>query len=187
MQIGLELRKSWLINGILYNSEVWHGMKYSDIASFVIIYQYLIRGLLNSHSKTPIEHLYLETAALPIKYIIISTRLIYLKEILDRSDNEIIKKVYRCQQSNPSPGDWCQLIAQDFQTINLIMNENTIEGMSMLDFKNIVKTSVRYAAFEELEALKECHNKVEHNKCINMNNPQGYITSESMTNRQISI
>ena len=64
VQIGLELRKSWLINGILYNSEVWHGMKDSDIASFVIIDQYLIRGLLNSHSEAPIEHLNLETAKL---------------------------------------------------------------------------------------------------------------------------
>ena len=46
---------------------------------------------------------------------------------------------------------------------------------------------MRNAAFEELEALKESHNKVEHNKYSNMTNPQGYITSESMTHRQISI
>ena len=59
-------------------------MKDTDIASFVIIDQYLIRGLLYSHAKTPLEHLYLEIGALPVKYIIISRRLIYLKEIIDR-------------------------------------------------------------------------------------------------------
>ena len=42
VQLGIELRKSWLINGILFNSEVWHGMKDSDSASFVILDQYLI-------------------------------------------------------------------------------------------------------------------------------------------------
>ena len=55
------------------------------------------------------------------------------------------------------------------------MNENTIESMYVLDFKKIVKISVRNAAFEELEALKESHNKVKHNTYINMNNTQGYI------------
>ena len=187
VQIGLELRKSWLINGILYNSEIWHGLKETDIANFIIIDQYLIRGLLNSHSKTPIEHLYLETSALPIKYIIMSRRLIYLKEILDRPDTEIVKKIYRCQQANPVPGDWSQLISHDLLNINLIINENCIQSLSVPDYKKLVKTSVRSAAFDELEALKESHIKVQNNTYTNMNNPQGYITSKSMTNRQISI
>ena len=84
VQIGLELKQSLLLNGILFNSEVWHSMKDTDIASLVIIDQYLKRGLLYSHAKTPLEHLYLEIGALPVKYIIISRRLIYLKEIIDR-------------------------------------------------------------------------------------------------------
>ena len=187
VQIGLELRKSWLINGIFYNSEVWYGLNDSDMANFVIIDQYLIRGLMNSHSKTPIEHLYLETAALPIKYIILSRRLIYLKEILDRPDTELVKKIYRCQQANPVPGDWSQLIAKDFQDINLNISENSIESLSVSEYKKLVKTQARSTAFDELEALKDSHSKVELNKYINMNNPQGYITSESMTNKQISI
>ena len=53
------------------------------------------------------------------------------------------------------------MIAQDFQSINLKINENTIEGMPLLDFNIIVKKSVRNAAFDELEALKERHYKVE--------------------------
>ena len=164
VQIGLELRKSWLINGILFNSEVWYGMKDSDIASFVIIDQYLIRGLVNSHAKTPIEHLYLETGSLPIKYIIMSRRLIYLKEIIDRPESEIVKKIYRCQRANPDIGDWCQLVDQDFQEVNLHMNEDVIESLTVNDYKKIVKTSVKNAAFEQLDALKQSHSKVELNQ-----------------------
>ena len=33
-KVGLELRQAWLINGILYNSEVWHGLRDIDIANF---------------------------------------------------------------------------------------------------------------------------------------------------------
>ena len=139
VQIGLELRQAWLLNGILFNSEIWYGLKDSDIASFVQIDQYLIRGLLNAHSKTPLEHLYLETGTLPVKYIIISRRLIYLKEILDRPETEIIKKVYRCQQANPDPGDWCQSIEQDLKDINLNMTEENIENMSAINYKKLVR------------------------------------------------
>ena len=64
--IGLELRNAWLANGIMYNSDVWHNVKDSDIAQFVAIDQYLLKGLVSAHAKTPLEHLYLETGALPI-------------------------------------------------------------------------------------------------------------------------
>ena len=63
VQIGLELRKAWLVNGILFNSEVWHCVQENYIAPFVEIDKYLLKGLLTAHAKTPIEHIYLETAA----------------------------------------------------------------------------------------------------------------------------
>ena len=187
VQIGLELRQSWLLNGILFNSEVWYNMKDTDIASFVIIDQYLIRGLLYSHSKTPLEHLYLETGALPVKYIIISRRLIYLKEIIDRPDSEIINKVYKCQRAKPDPRDWCNSIDQDLKDIELQISDETIKSMSALDYKKLIKTSVRNAAFNELQTLKESHTNVEHNIYTDMNRPQGYITHESISNVQCSI
>ena len=52
--------------------------------------------------------------------------------------------------------------------------------MNLPDFKDIVKTSVRNAAFEKLQALKESHSKVEHNQYDNLNHPQGYLTSETV-------
>ena len=56
-------------------------MKYIDIASFVIIDQYHIRGLLNAYSETQIEQLYLETGYLTIRYIDILRKFIYLKKL----------------------------------------------------------------------------------------------------------
>ena len=182
VQIGLELRQAWLLNGMLFNSEVWYGLKDSDIASFVEIDQYLIRGLLKAHAKTPLEHLYLETGTLPVKYIIITRRLIYLKEILDIPHTEIIKKVYRCQQANPDPGDWCQSIEKDLKDININITEETIENMSTLDYKKLIKTRARNAAFVELDILKESHNKVELNQYDGLICPQGYLTSSTITN-----
>ena len=38
---------------ILFNHEIWYNMKDSDIASFVTLDQYIIKGLVNSNAKTP--------------------------------------------------------------------------------------------------------------------------------------
>ena len=98
VEISLELRQAWLINGILFNSEVWHSLSTGQIEQLVTIDKYLLRGLVGSHAKAPLEHLYLETAALPISYVLSARRMIYLQTILRRSDEEITKKVYLCQK-----------------------------------------------------------------------------------------
>ena len=60
VQIGLELRKAWLINGTLFNSEVWHSFKENYIKQFVELDKYLLMGLVKAHGKAPVEHLYLD-------------------------------------------------------------------------------------------------------------------------------
>ena len=187
VQIGLELRQAWLVNGILYNSEVWHSVSENDIAPFVEIDKYLLKGLLSAHAKTPLEHIYLETAALPIPFIITTGRLIYLKHILDRPDEELTKKIYRCQSEKPTPGDWCMLVKSDFELLQLTIDEDIIERMSLKDYKELIKSKARQAAFKQLEITKDTHNKVNKNTYVNMDKPQGYITDKSITNTQCSI
>ena len=48
-----------------------------------------------------------------MKNVISVRRMIYLKTILDRHDNEIIKKVYNEMKSNPYKGDWIKLVEGD--------------------------------------------------------------------------
>ena len=54
-----------IVNGILYNSEAWHGITDVDIARIEKVDEHLLRKLLKSHSKTPIEFLHLETEQFP--------------------------------------------------------------------------------------------------------------------------
>ena len=35
--------------------------------------------------------------------------MLYLKNILQREDNEPIKRIYVAQSENPTKGDWCEL------------------------------------------------------------------------------
>ena len=157
VQIGLALRHAWLINGILYNSEVWHSTTAEQIAQFVDIDKYLLRGLVGSHAKAPLEHIYLEMAALPIPYVLSVRRMIYLHTILRRHDSEITKQVYMCQKRNPVPGDWCKLVSEDFDKIGLNMSDELIAQIPEDEYKKLIKSKVNETAFKELENLKEGH------------------------------
>ena len=65
MEIGLNLRQAMFLNGILYNSEVWHSITETEIRLLETVDEYLLRYLVNAHSKTPLEFLYLESGGLP--------------------------------------------------------------------------------------------------------------------------
>ena len=139
VQIGLTLRHAWLINEILFNSEVWHNTTKEQVAQFVEIDKYLLRGLVGAHAKVPLEHLYLEMAALPINYVLSVRRMIYLHTILRRHDNEITKKVYLCQKNSPLPGDWCQMVSNDFNKMGIHMTDEHIAQMHEGDYKKLIK------------------------------------------------
>ena len=128
IKIGLALRQAWLLNGMLYNSETWHNIKPEDSKEFEIVYQYLLRSLLKAHSKVPVEQLYLETACLPIPYVISARRMLYLKTILDRHDNELTKRVFSAQAKYNVPGDWYQIIKSDFELMCIPLDEQNIQN-----------------------------------------------------------
>ena len=65
-EIGLELRQAWLINGLLFNSEVWQQLTEKDKRDLNKIDHSLLRTILGSHAKAPIEQLYLETSSLSL-------------------------------------------------------------------------------------------------------------------------
>ena len=82
IEIGLEFRQAWLLNGILYNSEVWQKLTEKDKNDLNKMDHILLREILGAQAKVPIEQLYLETATLPIDKIISMRRMIYLQNIL---------------------------------------------------------------------------------------------------------
>ena len=99
----------------------------------------------------------------------------------------ITRKVYECQKQNPSQGDWCEQIKEDFNSINMHINEEHIATMDSASYKNTIKQAVRNKAFRDLELLKEGHSKVRENVYYGLKCPQSYLTDRSVTTQQRSI
>ena len=189
IEMGLLLRQSWFLNSILINSEAWHSISETDIQKLTVLDNNLMRSIIGAHSKVPVEMIYLETGSLPIKYVISCRRMLYLKDILDRSESELINKVYNSQKQNPSRGDWCLLVQKDFNIINENINEGKIQSMSRNEYKKYIKNQLRYAVFEILQSLKMKHEKVK-NITYNFKSfckPQPYMTDPLFNNYECTL
>ena len=145
-----------------------------------------MRSLLKSHPKVPLEFLYLETGCLPIKYIISSRRTNFLKTILSRDDEELTKRILREQQCHPSPGDFVKLIKDDFDVCDLTYNEDIIIMSGKEQFKKMINTNLKRAAFKVLLAKQQGHSKVRDIKYEKFE-VQPYLTSREFSNDDASL
>ena len=108
----------------------------------------------------------------------------YLHCILQRNQDEMIRKIYEVQKVDPSPGDFIELIAEDKDMLGVNMSDMEIGSMSKLKFKRIVKDKTRQAAFLYLQSLKQGHSKMDglkyekFEKAAYMNSP--LFNSESV-------
>ena len=110
----------------------------------------------------PLEFLCLETGTTPIRFLILCRRILYLQNILKRADHELIKRVYKAQVEDPTPGDFAELVRNDFAMINEQLDESKIENMNKQSYKEFIKTKVKVAAFNFLKKLQEKHSKIKH-------------------------
>ena len=114
-------------------------------------------------------------------------RMIYLQTMLKTPNEELIKRVYMCQKESPVPGDWCNIVKEDFDKISMHMTDHQIENLSEKDYKHHIRNKTREAAFVYLQSLKEDHEKVRTNVYDSLKYPQAYITSKTLTNVEKSI
>ena len=163
IEAGLKLREAMFLNGTLFNSEAWQGVSDADIEMLEKVDEALLRGLLGAHAKVPIEALFLETGTIPLKSVLKSRRLCYLKTIPGRDSEEIVKEVYNAQKDNPYPGDFYNLVKKDASDAKTdITDENRIISMKDDKYKSEVKVKVRQAALENLKQVKSGHSKMDN-------------------------
>ena len=185
MEIGLKLRQAMLINGMLYNSEAWHNLAEAEIRWLEKVDEYLLRALVKAHSKTPLEFLYLEAGAIPIRFIISSRRLLYHNNILKRENHELIKRIYKEQLNNPTKGDFVELIQDDFKALNIIQNDDRIKNIKTSTYKDHIKKCTKKAAFNYLVSKQAKHTKVNTIKYTQLET-QKYMLSSIFRNEEVN-
>ena len=164
MSLGYQLyhiaklyHQSIFINGTLINMETWPNCTTARIESFERIEQFYFKKILAAHSKTPIESVYLELGVIPIRFHLMKRRIMYLHVILNRSENEITKKVIRVQEEGCLDGDFLAQTKRDMQFLSITDVELR---MSKESLKAVLLKKVNEAAFQFLIAKASQHSKV---------------------------
>ena len=172
------------INATLFNSEAWHNVAITDIKRLEKVDEGLLRKILKCHGKTPIEMLYLETGALPLRFLISNRRILYYHTIIKRNDHELTKQVLLTQKKSPCNGDFIQLIESDCK--NFSIDIDTIEKQSKQSVKRIVRRKAKEAALNYLFQMKEKHTKVQNIKYTELRQ-QNYLKSILFSNEEANL
>ena len=186
MEIGLKLRQAMFINGVLFNSEAWHSVTETEIKLLEAVDEHLLRSLVGAHSKTPLEFLFLEAGAIPIRFLISCRRMVYLQTIVKRPDHELTKQVYLAQKRSPTQGDFYNLVKKDFDTIGENLNEEIIAATGTLAHKRNIKDKTKMASFKYLQNKQKEHSKVKDIVYTKLET-QRYMTSPLFTNEEVRL
>ena len=116
-RVGLKLRQTMFLNGVLFNSETWIGFSKKDLKMLEVLDHKILKAILGAHSKVPTEMLYLETGELDLPSVISVRRLMYWFNIVKRHKKELIRQIYDAMKNTPAKGDWIHLLEDDLKKV----------------------------------------------------------------------
>ena len=90
-----------------------------------------------------------------LRHKVMVRRLMYHHHIITRDEDELIKKIYCKQKEDKIKGDWFQTLEADFDFIEVTMDEDVIKGIPKDQYKKLVNTKVKQAAFKSYMQLKD--------------------------------
>ena len=128
--IGILLRNSCLVSSMVFNCEAWYGLSIKQIKLLEKEAEKLMRKICDCPSKTPIDLLYLELGLLPLRFIIQSRRLSFLKYILNQEEKSLIKQVFKEQTRNPLKSDRVKVVEKDLRKLKIELTKEEITCMS---------------------------------------------------------
>ena len=181
-EIGILFRNSKLINGILCSIEALYGLNNTHIEKLEKCDHSYFRQLFKSGAGTPIESFYLATNSLPIRHIIIGRRLMFLWTILQKSENDLVRKCLSAQQLNPVRNDLATTFKSDLLQCGITLDMSEISNMKKAKFKKLVKTKIREVAREYLINMKYRHSKM--NKMSDNYLFEPYLTSMNISTEE---
>ena len=144
----------------------------------------LLRNILSAPRSTPRPLLYLELGCIPIRFILKTRRLMYLKYILDEDEQSLIHSVFQAQVNSPLKGDWCTSVNKDLEDLKLSkLTYNSIKDMTKARFKSQVNDAVVSASLTYLLNWKTNMTKISHIQYQKLE-IQPYLMSSLFANKE---
>ena len=180
-EMAMLFRSSMLISSVLSSSEVLYGVKLKHTEILEKCDKLFFTQLFSVPQTCPYEAFFLETNALPIRYILIGRRLMYYWLLLNKPDDDLAKKIYQTQKQHRCKDDWVTEIEENLKLCEIRLSESEIKNMGQNKFRKIVHTQIRMKADEYLSSLRSKHSKTEHLISYSF---QKYLLSDNLSTDQ---
>ena len=161
-EVALILRDSLFLSSILVNSEAWYDVTETEVEILEQADEELLRRILETPVSTPKCMLYLETGCKPVRFLIMTRRLMFFHYILNEDEDSLIARFYSAQVKNPCKGDWCKTVEENLEEVEILLSVDQIKECSRTQFKTLVDKCVRKRTLEYLNSEKKRKSKVLH-------------------------
>ena len=103
------MREGLLLGGLLTNSESWINIPEKDIEHFEKPDTSLMRKVLSETGKASKVFMLLELGIIPVRFVLMQKRMMFLYYILKENTNSMIRKVYEALKLDSRKGDFVNL------------------------------------------------------------------------------
>ena len=159
-EMAVLLRESLLINGIMFNTEVWYALTVAQVKELEEVDKLLLRRVLECPSSTSVESMYLELGLIPLRWVLKGRRVTFLYYLVTLDTAQMLSKIFHAQWNFPVKHDWTETVKNDLKDLDMVMDLEQIKKIKKENFAEMVKKACRKAAFIELMSMKEKHSKL---------------------------
>ena len=154
-EIAMIFRNAYIISTMLSSSEAWYNVSKEDVKKLEKVDEIYLKGVVQCSNQVKTELIYLELGVMPIRYILVLRRIMYLQEILkQKHENTLMYRFFKAQLDNPKRGDWATQTLKDLKEMEIKMDLDSIEQETTEKFKEIAKAAVKNKALNDLNKLK---------------------------------
>ena len=157
LSVYLLLHNAIFLPSMLFNAEAWSNITGKHIKELTTIQLRFLKKIMSVRPAVSNAFVFLELGVLPIEYEIHKRQLSFIHHIMNLSEDDPVKKMWRNQVGLPDHRNWWTDVKKLLERYSLQFSEEDITKMSKETFKIKVKKAVNDYAFKRLK--EECKNK----------------------------
>ena len=180
--MGILFRNSMLINSILTSSEVLYGIEMKHIKMLETCDKTLLLRMFSAPATCSYEAIYFETGCLPIRFILQGRRLMYYWTLLNKGNNELVKRFFSTQKEFSSKDDWILQVEEDKKSLDINLSDTSMKTMKKQAFKKLIKGKLNKKATEFLIKCKTKENRSK-SKYLKYYSFQNYLQTNKLSTK----
>ena len=183
-EVFLVFRNAIFISTVLNNIESMYNLTMKNVEALERCDEMYLRQHFELHSKAPKELVYLETATVPIRFLIMKKRILYLNYLLNEDVNSLVYKFLKAQLTKNLPGDWVNLVDKDIKELDISLSYEDIKNTNKKELSEFLNEKIENKALEYLLTMKEKHSKMNPLNYTRIQT-QEYLTSSAGFNKSL--